>query len=154
MLLQHRLGGCDNSSTDTGVQPNQLCKSKSNNQMEQNEIKDDENIIKENYAQKKENNDKKEEDIEDSEDKEDTLRIKFDEEKEKKRRKILNQIQSDSKHSTINKDNNNIEEKNKKVEKDEIKEEEIDENKKRHKGAYIFTTHRNKLTIDIKQKDV
>ena len=87
-----------------------------------------------------------------NEDKEETLKMNYDVEKESRRRKIMKQIKSDS-NSQMNKNYDNMEKKeiiSKEGEKEELEEKNNDDN---DKGTYIYSSHRNKLTINIKPKE-
>ena len=127
------------------------------------------NNIDNNIKNNNKDENKNEENIEENdEDKEDTLKMKFDVEKESRRRRIINQIKSESEsdNALSNKKNTKLEneekseksyKKEEKVEnkdenENECKEDETDEKNNNDKGTYIFSTHRNKLTINIKPK--
>ena len=105
----------------------------------------------------KTDNDKGEKELKNEEigeDKDDTLKMNYDVKKERRRRKLIKQIKSDS-NSKKNK-NNEETEKNEiisKEEDEEIKKIEEKNNNDNDKGTYIFSSHRNKLTINIRPKE-
>ena len=129
-----------------------------------NNSNDDNNLNKNNNDNeiKHKNEDKKIDNEEEEDDKEDTLKMKYDKEKENNRRKIIKQIKSESNNSTLNKKSEKKEnkeefEKNNKKEREKINEEverddENDEDESDKKGTYISQNHKNKLTINLKPK--
>ena len=118
-----------------------------------------ENINKE--EEKRENGDE-------DEDKDKTLEMKYDEENEDRRRRIMNQIKSDSNNSTLNKTNGRFDKKEKDYQQENKEQEgkenidnredsdkgkEQDKDKEKEKGTYIHNNHKNKLTINLRPKD-
>ena len=103
---------------------------------------------------KKENNEIENNEIENKENEEEIQKNKLEFEKENRRRKIIEELKSDSKKS-------DSPEKIEKYKKDEI-EKEIEEGRQENdiedeednndKGTYISNRHKNKLTISIKPK--
>ena len=143
-----------------------LIKKKNNNSNDDNNNNLNKN--NNNHEIKNENKDIDNED-EDEEDKEKTLKMKYDNEKEARRRKIIKQIKSDSNNSAINKNYEKSEkkeskEKNEKneeinkIEREFDEEEEKDEEKEEqyknvNKDIYVPTSHKNKLTKNLKPKN-
>ena len=124
---------------------------KKNNTIDKDVEDENENIKKE--EEKKENGDE-------DEDKDKTLEMKYDEENEDRRRRIMNQIKSDSNNSTLIKTHGRFDRKekdyqqeNKEEEGKENIEESLDNNNDKDKGTYIPNNHKNKLTINLRPKD-
>ena len=118
------------------------------------------NAIEEKYKKKEdESNIEKNEISKDDEDKKDALEMEFETEEKNRRRKIKFESNNSTTNKNLSKKDEFIENYNKgKKEKFEENtnnknKEEIDENNKNDKGTYLFTSHRNKLTINIKPKE-
>ena len=138
-----------------------LIEKKNNSTIEH--INDKENNNQEENKYKNKNKNRKDQKIQNyDEDKQDTIKMNYDEEKESRRRKLIKQIKSDSnskrnrtiekigKNEIMSKEKDENEEKEK---EDKEKDEELDEKDDNDKGTYIFNSHRNKLTINIKPKE-
>ena len=125
----------------------------------QNENENENENIKKEEDKKEE---EKRENGDEDEDKDKTLEMKYDEENEDRRRRLMNQIKSDSNNSTLIKTHGKFDKKEKENDyQQEIKDQEEKENidnredldKDKDKGTYIPINHKNKLTINLRPKD-